>query len=258
MQLPDIQSSSSTVHGDSPGNSEVSFGFGRLKRHSSTAFITSPANLLREANDVIGPTGVHRLRTAISATSPKRFLQVQVGGGEASTCESQCHSPLFPPTAPGTPAVLAHTFGPLSSPDRDYPAWLAAPEEEADFTTDDKEEEEEEWVVLDDVTPEYGPAKPLPGRCHACRLPVSAWSLFQEASHHCALCGGAFCSGCASFWTFLPHMGHFEKQRCCKECHARATGNRCPCPDFSCGPRTSLPLGGWLAKKTCAVLGGAC
>lgn len=33
------------------------------------------------------PTGVHRLRTAISATSPKRFLQVQVGGGEASTCE---------------------------------------------------------------------------------------------------------------------------------------------------------------------------
>eukprot|EP00667_Euglena_gracilis_P008462 EG_transcript_8572 len=138
--------------------------------------------------------------------------------------EVSCHSTSIKEEAvPGVP---------------DYPAWLVEP---------DLDEAEYEVVDLPFGGPVGGP-----NHCAGCAKPLAlfSWSSSGEGRHRCALCGGGFCDRCSSYYTILPHLGRPIKQRACKGCHMRATGNRTPHPDLlearGCRPAT---LGDRLAER---------
>eukprot|EP00667_Euglena_gracilis_P018524 EG_transcript_19681 len=110
----------------------------------------------------------------------------------------------------------------------DYPAWLAAPEDDTVLSPRSPSDP----GAREEFPPPYPSRCPKSNACAGC-LAALDWPLlaFGKAAHHCRLCGNAFCGACSSYWTLLPHMGCYEKQRTCKACHMRATGNQRPQPE---------------------------
>eukprot|EP00667_Euglena_gracilis_P011389 EG_transcript_11631 len=129
----------------------------------------------------------------------------------------------------------------LSPTKPDYPSWLACLKEEETVW---EVEEDDEFVfcstadcVMKDCESQI---------CCACQMNFD----FFEQMFHCAVCGKTLCGGCSGYWTMLPHLGHYGRQRTCKSCHLGCTGNRALCPgllESGAQTRRRRSITKWLA-----------